>query len=547
MSTWSLPERTLALAVAVVVALVAVAAPVLASLYLARQQSIAEQQAHMAQLARDVLRRSDQTRTQLIEAFEQMKDVDPATPCSPGRIRLMGRLALVSDQLQGLAYVDGDRLLCSSFGVFDPPVPVGAPHYRAAYGGEVRIGVELPAIPGTGFILVSRIGTGSTGIVHPRLLLDVLTEEGDIAVGLIGRSARRPIALRGTFDQAWLTALGDRSAIDLFDGDHVVAVRRSNIGDYVAFAAVPAVSIEAGLRRTAAVLVPIGAVAGAVLAFAVFYVARLQLGVPALLKAALRRGEIFVEYQPVVDLRTGAWVGAEALVRWQRRNGETMRPDLFIPVAEESGLIGRVTEAVADIVGREAAGLFARQPGFHLALNLSSIDLASDRVLDLLQRLAVRTGARAGNLVVEITERGLVRGPAVGSRLEALRRSGILIAIDDFGTGYSSLSYLKTLEVDLLKIDKSFVDTIGRDAVTSHVVSQIIEMAKGLKLGLIAEGIEQEQQLRFLRERGVDFGQGWRFARPMAFDALLAGLEAQAAAGPGGTPATRSGARPASA
>jgi sensor c-di-GMP phosphodiesterase-like protein len=439
----------------------------------------------------------------------------------------MARLTLVSEMLQGLGYIEGDRLLCSSYGAYDPPVPVGAPDFTGANGGDIRSAVELPSIPGTKFLLITRRASGYTAIVNPKLPLDVFVDDPDISVGLVGYTTGKLIALRGPFDPSWLAALGDRREMEMFDGQHVIAVCRSSVGDFVAFVALPAASVQAGVRRTAAVLVPIGAVAGAVLAFTVLYIGRLQLALPAVLKAALRRNEFSVEYQPVVDLRTGAWVGAEALVRWRRPDGETVRPEIFIPVAEHTGLVEQITERVVDIVGSDAPRLLARRPDFHIAINLSSADLRTDRIVGLLRRCAEQAGAKPGNLMVEITERGLIEGQDVSNRLHQIRASGVRVAIDDFGTGYSSLAYLRMFDVDLLKIDRAFIDTIGTDAATSHVVSHIVEMARSLNLDLIAEGIESEGQLAFLREHGVHYGQGWLFAGSMPLADLVAGLDAK--------------------
>jgi sensor c-di-GMP phosphodiesterase-like protein len=365
--------------------------------------------------------------------------------------------------------------------------------------------------------------------VHPRLPLDVFVDEHGIALGLIGLTSRKVIDLRGSFDPHWLDALGNRQKVAFSDGRHVVGVRRSNVGDYAAFAAVSTDSIEAGLPRVAVVLVPIGIIVGIVLALAVAHVARTQLALPAVLKLALRRHEFCVEYQPVVDIQTGEWVGAEALVRWRRPSGELVRPDVFIPVAEETGLIRHLTESVLEIVAADGVDLFRRHKAFHLAVNLSASDLQSDRIIGLLERLASRTGAGPGNLIVEATERGLIKGDGVSKRLQAIRASGVRIAIDDFGTGYSSLSCLRSFEFDLLKIDKSFVDTVGTHAATNPVVSHIIALAKDLNLELIAEGVEDAHQLRFLRENGVHYGQGWMFAKPMALPVLLAQLTSASA------------------
>jgi sensor c-di-GMP phosphodiesterase-like protein len=368
--------------------------------------------------------------------------------------------------------------------------------------------------------LATSAATGFTVVIHPKLPLDIFVDDPDIQVGLVGFTQRKPIDLRGNFNPRWLDALGKAPKAQFIDGDRLVAVRRSAIGDLAVFATIPAGNVEARLRHFALVLVPIGALAGIVLAFAVLRLARLQLALPAVLKAALRRDEFFLEYQPVVDLGTRQWVGAEALLRWRRANGELVRPDIFIPVAEDSGLISRITERVIDIVARDAVGFFARNPDFHIAINVAPADLKTDRILDLLRQLCLRTGGKPHNFIVEATERGVVKGKAVQTRLNEIRQCGIRVAIDDFGTGYSSLSYLHTLAVDLLKIDKSFVDTIGTDAATSNVTAHIIEMAKDLRLELVAEGVETQEQAEFLHDQGVHYAQGWLFARPMSLDKL---------------------------
>jgi sensor c-di-GMP phosphodiesterase-like protein len=173
------------------------------------------------------------------------------------------------------------------------------------------------------------------------------------------------------------------------------------------------------------------------------------------------------------------------------------------------------------IVERDAGRLLRARPDFYIALNLSAEEICSADIVDRLRELLQRMGIEARNLHVEATERVFMNVEASRRNIRLLRASGIKVAIDDFGTGYSSLSYLQNLELDCLKIDKTFIDTNGTEAVTSEVVRHIIEMAKSLNMQMIAEGVETTAQAEFLRGHGVQYCQGWLFSKPLTMGQLL--------------------------
>lgn len=517
--------KTTATLITIIAGLFAVAMPILLALHVAHRQGEEAETARVLGYARDALHRSDSSADQIYEGIARLAKAG-GEPCGPAELALMRKIDLASSYIQAVGRVSGDRLICSSQGGGgEAQFDLGQPDVQTSTGSKVRRNVVFPFAPGVAFTVVER--EGFAAIIHKDLPIDVSTGEGDLSLATITPDNRQTRSARGSIRVEWLDELRGRQEATFIEGRQVVAVVKSKRYATVVVAALPIHHLEARTRATALVLVPAGLVASAVLVWALLRVVRLQLALPAVLKVALRRQEFFLVYQPIVDLKSGRWVGAEALIRWRRASGELVRPDLFIPVAEETGLIERVTAEVLRLAACDAAGLFRRHPDFHLGINLSAADLQSRKTLQLLGQLARATGAGPGNLLVEATERGFMNADVAREMVKAVRADGIRIAIDDFGTGYSSLSYLETFELDYLKIDKSFIDKIGTEAATSQVALHIIEMAKDLKLEMIAEGVETEVQAGLLCDHGVQFAQGWLFSKPLSFADLQAGLATQ--------------------
>ncbi len=246
--------------------------------------------------------------------------------------------------------------------------------------------------------------------------------------------------------------------------------------------------------------------------------AQKRLKIEANLRRALEHGELQLHYQPQIDLRSGRIVGVEALVRWHCRELGEVEPAEFIPVAEETGIIVTLGRWVMQHACRQAAAW--RDQGLldtieHVAVNLSARQTRDGALMGDIHAILAETGLPASMLELEITEGVLMEN--VNANLDLLagfQAAGIHLSIDDFGTGYSSMSYLKRFPIDQLKIDRSFVHDVPGDG--SAIATAIIAMAHSLELTVVAEGVETQEQLEFLRRAGCDIMQGFYFAEPMA-------------------------------
>ncbi|WP_435744817.1 sensor domain-containing protein [Nocardioides sp. SYSU DS0663] len=245
------------------------------------------------------------------------------------------------------------------------------------------------------------------------------------------------------------------------------------------------------------------------------------------LRAALTEGQLHHVYQPIVDLHTGAVLGAEALARWRHPAVGPVSPDRFVPVALESGIAAEldfwsVHNAARDLATLRALGAMA--PDRYVAVNLSARTLDHPALLDELQRAVEKHGLAPRDLVLEVTEATLVTRSDVSiATLQALAHAGHQVALDDFGTGHSALAYLQDLPVGVLKIDRSFVRDLATSRAARAIARSVVGLAHGLGMRTVAEGVEEEAQVAVLRDLGCDAGQGWYWSAGIDLEAAQAG------------------------
>ncbi|QEE26828.1 EAL domain-containing protein [Terriglobus albidus] len=511
-------SNTRKIALAIVLCSVALLLPIWASLQLSWIQSELNERNDGFEYVHDILRRAEETADQVSHAVERINS-SHLPPCSEQERDLMRDIDLESDYTQAIGRIANNIIICSSLDN-NEPIYLGKPDLVTENGVGEYFHVLLTRNKQHPLNVFAKDGVAV--ITDPDLPLDVSLNDNDISLALLVPSAngQQVLASRGNrIDPHWVRSLPKGEERTYNKDGYMVMAARSSRYDLAVLVASPQERIDRRVRHFALLFVPIGVLCGVSLIWATMYLARLRSSFDNRLKAAVRRREFYVEYQPVVDLKSRRWTGAEALVRW-RTDNTTVRPDHFIPLAEERHLIHLITEQVISLIAEDLPRILKIDPAFRVAINLSPDDLRTQSTVEMLRSLLALEGVCPGNLEVEATERAFVEDQKISRVLEQIRSLGIQVAIDDFGIGYSSLSRIHSFRFDILKIDKTFVDTIGTEGAARGVMLPIIDIARSLDLHIVAEGVEREEQARFLQAYGIERAQGWLFSAPLSAAAL---------------------------
>ena len=245
------------------------------------------------------------------------------------------------------------------------------------------------------------------------------------------------------------------------------------------------------------------------------------------MERALKAGEFVPYYQPIVDITSGQLRGAEVLVRWKKPDGSLVLPGSFIPLAESSGLICEMTRDLMRRVCVEAGAAIGCRPALKVSFNFAGKLFSDENIVRDVRKIFAGSTIKLSQVVLELTERDPIENfTETRQSIAALQGLGVRIAIDDVGTGHSGLSYMLKLGVDIIKIDKMFVDAIGTDRNSTTIVETLVDLAHNMRMDVVAEGVENFEQVMHLRELGVRSAQGYVFAPPLPGSAFLQLIEA---------------------
>jgi sensor c-di-GMP phosphodiesterase-like protein len=501
-------ERTKVIIVAVLLAIVAIVLPIAGMLYFSWTSAVSVEHARLELFAQQVIKRASITFDETIAALKTLDKLN-FNSCSPEHIERMRELTINTKSIEELGYFQNGLLKCTSWGLTTTVVKQSVPDFTTADGVQITVLMQ-PMVTKSKKMMALQYKSHDV-LVNPERFVDIIGDP-DMQYALATQDGYL-LGVANSPDAALIKKIIAHPGNDI-DKEHLFASAREE--GLIGIVIEPRSQLLEKLHAQQRMLLPLGALIAAAMLGIIFWLSRRRLSPLGELTIAVKKQEFIVFYQPIIDLKTGICVGAEALIRWKRPDGSLVSPDFFIPIAEESGLIRDITDQVIKAVVKNLKNLLLDKSKLHIAINLCPDDIKTGRFLPVLQTALANTGIKPQQIWLEITERGFVEKEAAQTTLLRARELGFGIAIDDFGTGYSSLSYLHGFPLDALKIDKSFIDTIGTESATSSVTSHIIQMAKTLNLKIVAEGVETAGQVDYLLQHKVEYGQGWFYSKALS-------------------------------
>lgn len=507
---------------------------------------------NMQLMAKDDLERSSRSilaiRQEVLKTLDTLNR-DVAPDCNESTLKRLRSMLVTTRYVADIALLNRQRewTCTATAGLFEWPVlsgvadsllsrsEVGGFVDHSSTGHDIRTYFDRPIAGLESSTHTTLVESGQFAVaIYPHVISDLAQGYVNVVRHAYGDGDAHVVALKEGLSAPWLVHLGDRRYLGALGFDYdpmlhaLVMVNEVPGTRYLVQGVVP---VEDFLERFGGplsvwLLVALGV---ATLAYANLVprmerLRSLEYRIPAILKPA----NIVCMYQPIVDLNSGLAVGCEVLMRL-RHHGKIMPPDQVIPAVQQRGLTWGMDAMVVEVATAELAKHLPHAKDFKVAFNFFPSSVSSGKVVELLDRARAAHPMDGIRFDVEVLEQAY--SDAIIHAVAELRQKGYLISVDDFGTGYSNLGSVKTLAPDILKIDRSFVHDMEASTVRASLIPEVIGIARAVGAKLVAEGIENAQQRDMLQQLGVDFGQGYFFARPMEIDAFVRYLGQQQSPG----------------
>ncbi len=484
------------------------------SAYIARK---ADEEVRLA--AQRAVARADWRIGQVIAALETVATAELAS-CAEAELDALRRAVMTTTPIKELSVVNADGTVrCQHLGLATQSWPLSRELSTADAG--VFIAVVRPLDLRGRALRVTWRRPGETLALVAFVPSDMFLPDASASP-----AASEP-EVRLTLNEGSLIAAPANAQDPVARSDVAFAQRQSTRFPLMATASVARSAIVAEHGD----LITVGALGSGILALMILALAILApwraRGDPvAEMERAIAAGEFVPYYQPIMDIRSGRMVGAEVLIRWRKADG-IQSPATFIPLAESSGLIVAMTRMLMAAARDETAAALALRPRFKLGFNLTARHFGDEVIVDDVRRIFADSPIRLSQIVLEVTERQPLEDLIAARRVIAsLQGLGCRIAIDDVGTGHGGLSYMLKLGVDFIKVDKMFVDAIGTERYSTTIIETLVALAKTMRMGIMAEGVETFEQVTYLRNHGIHVAQGYAFAPPLPGASFLQLLDA---------------------
>lgn len=487
--------------------------PVMLALWFAQQRAVNETSNQLRTFAGLALDKTELV-IQQVELARHAAEKYSGDICTPAHRQYMLNIVRGRLYVADLIYAEGREFLCSTVSTPENAYTISPANYTRKPNVSIYYYRDTPFYAGYKMTYM-QLGNYVV-VVNPLTYSEVMSSDHSLAWGVFDTVTNAFFSISEQAKESELTAMiGDDDSTFQNEGRFYTIVR-SDKRPIAAIVSTTNQRFYEVLYHQATLTLPLGMISS-ILILLMWSRTRREFNSPGrLLHRALNKRQLCLHYQPIIDIKSNQCVGAEALLRWPGFNGPVMSPVEFIPLAEKEGMSERITDYVVEEVFSDLGHFLACNPHLYISINLSATDFHSSRLIAMITDKARHYNVRAQQIKIEVTERGFIDVPKTTPVIQAFRQAGYEVAIDDFGTGYSNLHNLYSLNVDILKIDKSFIDTLTTNSTSHLIVEHIIEMAQSLRLKTIAEGVETAEQVTWLNKRGVEYCQGWHFAKAMS-------------------------------